>query len=208
MASSASTKVRGSPPGGPLLEEEVVEPAMDVSPDPPPAAHSSPTSGQPSGSSPAGSAAHLAVGPGHGQGPAASGLLLPARPRAGARAVWAALVAAQVEAAGAATTPPAPQGWWTPPPHPTGMKVGHLRDVYLAIPDVRRVDAWKRWCAQFPTQVEFQLGFKACLPAQLEAGDEKGVMTAHRLLAAAPEDKEIDGLKAAVSWAWAWLFQP
>jgi len=88
------------------------------------------------------------------------------------------------------------------------MKVGHLRDVYLAIPDARRLDAWKRWCDQFPTQVEFPLGFKACLQALLEAGDEKGVMTAHRLIAAAPEDKEIDGLSAAVSWAWASLSPP
>jgi len=208
MASSASTKVRGSPPGGPLLEEEEVEPAMDASPDPPPAAHSSPASGQPSGPSPAGSVAHSAVGRGHGQGPAASGILLPARPGAGARAVRAALVAAQVEAAGAETTPPASRGWRTPPPHPTGMKVGHLRDVYLAIPDVCHLDAWKRWCAQFPTQVEFPLGFKACLPALLEAEDEKGVMTAHCLLAAAPEDKEFDGQSAAVSWAWALLSPP
>ena len=208
MASEESSKVRGPPPGVPLLEEEEVEPAMDVSPDPPRAARSSAASGQPSGSSPVGSAALSAVGPGHGQGPAASGLLLPARPGEGARAARAALVAAQVEAASARTTPPAPQGWWTPPPHPTGMKVGHLRDVYLAIPDARRLDAWKRWCAQFPTQVEFPLGFKACLPALLEVGDEKGVMTAHRLLAAAPEDKEIDGQSAAVSWAWATLSPP
>ena len=145
MASEESTKVRGPPSGVPLLEEEEVEPAMDVSPDPRPAARSSAAaSGQPSGSSPVGSAAHLAVGPGHGQGPAASGLLRPTRPGEGARAVWAALVAAQVEAASAGTTPPAPQGWWTPPPHPTGMKVGHLRNVYLAIPDARRLNAWKR----------------------------------------------------------------
>ena len=204
MASAEATKVRGSPPGVPLLEEEEVEPAMDVSPDPPRAARSSAASGQPSGSSPAGAAAHSAVGPGHRQGPAVLGLLLPARPGEGARAVRAALVVAQVEE----TTPPAPQGWWTPPLHPTGMKLGHLRDVYLAIPDARRLDAWKRWCAQFPTQVEFPLGFKACLPALLEAGDEKGVMTAHRLLAAAPEDKEIDGQSAAVSWAWPSLSPP
>jgi len=124
-----------------------------------------------------------------------------ARPGQGAGGQRAALVAAQVEAASAGTTPPAPQSLWKPPPHPTGMKVGRLRDVYLAIPDARRLDAWKRWCAQFPTQLEFPLGFKTCLPALLEAGDEKGVMTAHRLLAAAPEDKEIDGQSAAVSWA-------
>jgi len=54
-----------------------------------------------------------------------------------------------------------------------------------------------------PTQVEFRLGFKTCLPALLEAGDKKSVMTAHRLFAAAPEDEEIDGQSAAVSWAWA-----
>ena len=185
-----------------------MEPAMDLSPDSPPAAHSSPASGQPSWSSRAGSAAHSAVGPSHGQGPAASGLLPPACLEAGARTVRAALVKAQVEAASAGTTPPAPQGWWTPPPPPTGMKVGHLRDVYLAIPDVRRFDAWKNWCVQFPAQSEFPLGFKDCLPALLEAGDEKGVMTAHRLLAAAPENKKIDGKSAAASWAWASLSPP
>ena len=142
MASEESTKVRGPPSGVPLLEEEEVEPAMDLSPDPPSAAPSSAVaSGQRSGSSPVRSAAHSAVGPGHGEGLAASGSLLPTRPGEGARAVRAALVAAQVETASARTTPPAPQGWWTPPPHPNGKRVGHLRDVYFAIPDARRLDA-------------------------------------------------------------------
>jgi len=87
MASEESTRVRGSPPGVPLLEEEEVEPAMDVSPDPPRAAPSSAASGKPSGASPAGSAAHSAVGAGHGQGSAVSGLLLPSRLGQGARPV-------------------------------------------------------------------------------------------------------------------------
>ena len=111
MASAESTQVRGSPPGVPLLEEVEVELASDALPDTPPAARSSATaSRQPSASSPAGSAAHSAVGLGHGQGPAVSGFLLPAHPGEGARAQRAALVAAQIEAASGGTTPPAPQG--------------------------------------------------------------------------------------------------
>ncbi|GAB0490106.1 hypothetical protein MMPV_001338 [Pyropia vietnamensis] len=95
---------------------------------------------------------------------------------------------------------------WKGPLTVEEMPPGLLKDAYLAIPVLRRLDAWHRRTRRFPQQVTLPEGVECDLPALLSRDDEAEALSIAEALAKATGELEFNDLTPVVDSRW--VFRP
>lgn len=103
--------------------------------------------------------------------------------------------------------PPSPPRW-VAPGTPPELPAGALRDVFMAIPAERRVDAWLRRGRRLTMQAPLPSGVECDLPALLAVEDGPEVSALHGFLSSASGEKEVDDISPVVGREWCVLPPP